>query len=97
MEELFRLEVTFNALLRSSGVTALDVGQLHASYTIECGYERLIRVLGSVSDEELERVKTCLAGEADPRDVLRARDTIRGFLMTTSRPDRGESRGEEGT
>lgn len=80
LRELFLLELGFRWRLHGCLASAAEVEQLHAGYAIERGYERLIKRLGPVTDQELERTKERLILYGDPRDVLSTRDSLRQIL-----------------
>jgi hypothetical protein len=80
LERLFALEVEFHRRLRAQAPSPGDVRALHTSYALQSGYEHLLREVGRVSERDLEAVLERFLLVSDPRDVLAARDAIRGLL-----------------
>jgi hypothetical protein len=80
LERLFRHEVEFHRQLRTLAPGTVDARALHTSYALQAGYESLIRAVGGVTDQEVERAYARLALAGDPRDVLAARDSLKWLL-----------------
>ena len=80
LERLFRLETEFHRRLRTEAPGTADARALHTSYALQAGYELLIRALGTVTAEDIERLHDRLALANDPRDVLAARDSLKQLL-----------------
>ena len=76
LEKLFRLEVQFHRQLRSVVPHDPDTGGLHTSYALQCGYELLLRSIGSVTAADIDSLGDRLLLIADPRDVHAARDCV---------------------
>jgi hypothetical protein len=71
-EQLFRLEIDFHRRLRVNAPGTAGASSLHTSYALQSGYERLIRVIGTVTAQEFAQLceRFTLAGDA--RDLLAA-------------------------
>jgi len=80
LETLFRLEVEFHRRLRTQAPGTEDTRALHTSYALQSGYEPLIRAVGPVTGQDLDRLQQRLALTGDPRDILAARDSLRQLL-----------------
>ena len=80
LEKLFRLEIDFHRRLRTQVTGTVDAGALHTSYALQCGYEPLIRAIGTVSVRELELLADRLAPTVDARDLGAARDSLKRLL-----------------
>jgi hypothetical protein len=76
LERLFALEIEFHRRLRTDAPGTADPSALHTSYALQYGYERLLRSLGGVTVQDVER----LALSGDARDVLKARDSLARLL-----------------
>ena len=76
IEHLFWYEVEFHRKLRTELPAIHDYSGLHTSYALGLGYEPILRTLGTVSIQEIERVVRKLTLVGDIRDVLRARDSM---------------------
>ena len=77
LEKLFRLEIEFHRRLRTQTPGTADARALHTSYALQAGYEPLIRQLGSVTAQDVERLHARLALAGDPRDLLAVRDSLK--------------------
>jgi hypothetical protein len=78
LERFFVLEVEFHRKLRAAAA-ADDVDEaaaLHTSYALQSGYEWLLRSMGPVTVEDIERLAARSALARDARDVLAARDSL---------------------
>ena len=51
-----------------------------ASYALQSGYEDLIRVVGTVTRQDVIACQERLTLAGDTRDVLSARDSVMGLL-----------------
>jgi hypothetical protein len=80
LEQLFRLEVEYHRRLRTEAPGTPDPGSLHTSYALQNGYEGLIRAVGAATGKDVEAVKNRHGLAGDPRDVLAARDSVKGLL-----------------
>ena len=76
LERLFLLEVDYQRQLRTEGLGKTTVDGVRTSYALQCGYEGLIRSVGSVSILEIEKLRERLMLAGDVRDVLAARDSL---------------------
>jgi hypothetical protein len=85
LEKLFRLEIEFHRRLRTQVSGTVDVHALHTSYALQCGYEPLIRTVGSVAAQDLDKVAQRLATAVDVRDLGPARDSLKQLLGITGR------------
>jgi hypothetical protein len=72
LEQLFTLEIEFHRKLRCDAPGTHPTAALHTSYALQCGYEPLLKRIGRVTAQDIER--HALAGDA--RDVLAARDSL---------------------
>ena len=80
LETLFRLEIEFHRRLRTEAPGTEDSRALHTSYALHAGYERLIRSIGPITAQDVDRLQARLALAGDPRDVLAARDSLKDVL-----------------
>ena len=80
LEQLLVLEIEFHRKLRHEALGTADATSVHTSYALQSGYEPLLRRIGLVSIEDIERLaeRHTLAG--DVRDVLAARDALTQLL-----------------
>jgi hypothetical protein len=79
-ELLFALEVEFQRRLRSEAPGGVDAGALYTSYALQSGYEQILRSVGRVSAEDLQRLAERLTLTGDTRDLLMARDALARLL-----------------
>jgi hypothetical protein len=79
LERLFRLEVEFHRLLRNAPGTPEPVAP-HVSYAIANGYDQLLRSLGPVTVDDVERMCQRLLMSGDLKDVFAAGDSLRSLL-----------------
>jgi hypothetical protein len=70
------LEIEFHRRLRTAVAHTGDFRSLHTSYTLQSGYEPLLRSLGPVTARDIERLRDRLTLAGDPRDILAARDSL---------------------
>lgn len=77
LERLFALEVEFARLLRTTGMPEVDV---HTSYALQYRYDAMLRTLGRTTKADVEHLKDRLLMVGDPRDVMRASDSIKRML-----------------
>jgi hypothetical protein len=80
LEKLFHLEIQFHRRLRTQAPGTADARALHTSYALQAGYESLIRTLGTVTADDIERLHNRLTLAGDPRDILAARDSLKQLL-----------------
>ena len=80
LEKLFRLELEFHRRLRTQAPGTADAASLHTSYALQSGYDQLLRALGPITAQDVERLRERLALAADTRDVLKARDSVKQLL-----------------
>jgi hypothetical protein len=80
LESLFRLEIEFYRRVRVLCPGAANTAGLHTSYALQSGYESLIREVGSVTSQDVERLHHRLMVAADTRDILAARNSLRNVL-----------------
>jgi hypothetical protein len=80
LEQLFLFEIEFHRRLRAEANEPADSGGLHTSYALQAGYEPLLRAAGPVTAADVEALARKLALAGDPRDVLRARDSVMTLL-----------------
>jgi hypothetical protein len=80
LERCFVLEVEFHRRLRSIAAVADDAAALHTSYALQSGYESLLRSIGRVTAQDIERLAARSALAGDARDVLAARDSLARLL-----------------
>ena len=78
LERLFLLEVGFHRRLRTQGFgDIVDCAGIHATYTMQCGYDGLIRAIGgTIFPRDLEKVRERLRLMCDARDLMAARDSV---------------------
>ena len=76
LEQLFALEVEFYRRLRMDAGGTVDASSPHTSYALQAGYEGLIPAVGVVSVRDIDKLRERLVLRGDPRDVLRARDSM---------------------
>jgi len=77
LERLFTLEREYHRLLRCAAPGTPDSIVPHTSYALQSGYKRLLRRVGPVTVEDMERLSTRYIASGDARDVLAARDSLR--------------------
>jgi hypothetical protein len=80
LERLFRLEIEFHRRLRMQAPGTEDTRALHTSYALQSGYEPLIRAVGAVTAQDLDRLQARLVPAGDARDILAARDSLKQLL-----------------
>jgi hypothetical protein len=80
LEQLFALEIEFHRKLRCEAPGTADASSLHTSYALQAGYERLLKRVGRVSDQDIERLSERYTLAGDARDVLGARDSLTRLL-----------------
>jgi hypothetical protein len=80
LERLFALEVEFHRKLRWAAPSDAGVAALHTSYALQSGYEQLLRRVGSVTAQDVNRLTERLVLACDARDVLAARDALTTLL-----------------
>jgi hypothetical protein len=76
LEQLFLLEIEFHRRLRTTASGTADPTALHTSYALQFGYEPLLRQLGRVTHQDIERLAERFMLAGDVRDVLAARDSL---------------------
>jgi hypothetical protein len=80
LEQLFTYEIEFHRRLRCEAPGTADATALHTSYALQCGYEPLLKRLGTVTAQDIDRLAQRLQLAGDARDVLAARDTLTSLL-----------------
>lgn len=80
LEQLFALEVEFYRRLRMDAGNTVDASSPHTSYALQAGYEGLIPAVGKVSARDIDVLRERLVLRGDPRDVLKARDSVMRIL-----------------
>ena len=80
LEKLFRLEIEFHRRLRTQAPGTEDTRALHTSYALQSGYEPLIRSVGTITVQDLDRLQARLALAGDARDILAARASLGQLL-----------------
>ena len=80
LEQLFLFEVEFHRRLKAEADPTSDTSSLHTSYALQSGYEELLRAVGPVTAEDIERLARRFTFAGDTRDVLKARDSVMGLL-----------------
>jgi hypothetical protein len=80
LEQLFALEIEFHRKLRCEAPGTRDVAALHTSYALQTGYEPLLKRIGRVTPEDIERLSRRQSLAGDARDVLAARDSLTRLL-----------------
>lgn len=80
LEQLFALEIESHRRLRCDAPGTADGTALHTSYALQAGYEPLLRGLGRVTAEDINRLADRLLAAGDARDVLAARDSLTRLL-----------------
>jgi hypothetical protein len=80
LETLFRLEIEFHRRLRTEAPGTVDARALHTSYALQCRYEPLLRAVGPVTSQDIQRLRERLALAGDTRDVLAAHDSLKQLL-----------------
>jgi hypothetical protein len=80
LEQLFALEIEFHRKLRREAPGTADVAALHTSYALQSGYEPLLKRLGPVTIQDIERLSQRHALASDLRDVLAARKGLMALL-----------------
>lgn len=79
LEQFFRHEVEFHRLMREASDPP-GGSATHTSFALQNGYESLIRAAREASGRDVEALKVRLAFAGDARDVLAARDSVKGLL-----------------
>ena len=80
LETLFRLEIEFHRRLRTQAPGTPDARALHTSYALQSGYEPLMRAIGPITAQDIERLHDRLTLAGDARDILAARDSLEQLL-----------------
>jgi hypothetical protein len=80
LEKLFRLETEFHRRLRTQAPGTADADHVHACFATQTGYENLLRSVGPVAAEDIERLRVRLALGGDTRDILAACDSLHQLL-----------------
>jgi hypothetical protein len=76
LEQLFALEIEYHRKLRCDAPGTHPTAALHTSYALQCGYEQLLKRIGRVTAQDIERMSERHALAGDARDVLAARDSL---------------------
>jgi hypothetical protein len=77
LERLFALEREYHRLLRCAGPGTTESAAPHTSWALQHGYDPLMRSVGRVTAEDLERLCSRSIASGDARDVQAARDSLR--------------------
>jgi hypothetical protein len=80
LERLFALEIEFHRKLRQEAPGSGYASALHTSYALQAGYEPLLRGIGPVTAQDIDRLSQRYAVAGDARDVLNARDSLTRLL-----------------
>jgi hypothetical protein len=80
LDQLFALEIEFHRRLRQQALGTADITALHTSYALQSGYEQLLRGIGRVTALEIRQLADRFTLTGDPRDVLKARDSVARLL-----------------
>ena len=80
LQQHFRLEIVFCPRLRTLAPGTINTVGVHASYSLQCGYEQLIRELGTRTARDIEHVHQRLALTYETHDLLAARDLLKQLL-----------------
>jgi hypothetical protein len=80
LEQLFTLEIEYHRKLRCEAPGTLDATALHTSYALQSGYEPLLKRIGTVTAQDIDRLNRRLSLAGDARDVLAARDALTRML-----------------
>jgi hypothetical protein len=84
LEQLVALEIEYHRKLRAERLGTADAAALHTSYALQTGYEPLLRRVGRVSIQDIERLAERYTLRGDPKDVLNARDSLSRLLGLSS-------------
>jgi hypothetical protein len=80
LEKLFRLEIEYFRQDREAGYPP-DGDGIHTSYALQEGYEGLLKSIPRATTiDDLVRLSNRFGLKSDPRDVIRARDSITRIL-----------------
>jgi hypothetical protein len=80
LERLFALEMESHRNLRRDAPGTQDPTALHTGYALQAGYEPILKRLGRVTAQDIERLARRCTAAGDPRDVLAARDLLIGLF-----------------
>jgi hypothetical protein len=80
LEQLLSLEIEFHRKLRTEAPGTADPSALHTSYALQSGYEPLLRRIGRVTAQDIDRLAERYHLAGDARDVLAARDSLTRLL-----------------
>jgi hypothetical protein len=80
LERLFALELEYQRLLRCDAPGTPESVAPHTSYALQSGYEPLLRSVGRVTAQDLEKLSRRFSASGDARDVLAARDSLMTLL-----------------
>jgi hypothetical protein len=80
LAQLFALEIEYHRRLRCDAPGTQDTADLHTSYALQAGYERLLGIVGTVTAQDIERMRERHALAGDARDVLAAADSVTRLL-----------------
>jgi hypothetical protein len=80
LEQLFASEIEFYRKLRAEAPGTVDATALHTSFALLSGYEPLLRRIGRVTAQDVERLAERFLLSSDPRDVVAARDSLKRLL-----------------
>jgi hypothetical protein len=80
LEQLIRLEIVFHRRVRTLALSTGETSGLHTSYALQTGYDQLIRLIGTVTEQEIEQLREPLTLAGDGRDVLAACHSVKDIL-----------------
>jgi hypothetical protein len=80
LERLFVLELEYQRLLRCDAPGTPEATAIHTSYALQSGYEPLLRSVGHVTAQELDKLCSRYTATGDIRNVLAARNSLRTLL-----------------
>jgi hypothetical protein len=80
LDQLFALEIEFHRKLRAEAPGTAEAASLHTSYALQSGYEQLLRAIVRVTARDITQMTQGFLASSDPRDVLRARDSVARLL-----------------
>ncbi len=80
LEKFFRLEIEFQRRMRTQSIGLADPASLHTNHVLQTGYESLFRMIGGITQVDLNAMQSRLLLEGDPRDVVEVRKSLRQCL-----------------
>jgi hypothetical protein len=76
LEGFFALEIEYHRKMRCDAPGTQVATALHTSYALQCGDGPLLKRIGTVTAQDIERMIERLALAGDLRDVFAARDSL---------------------